>query len=87
MLAAAGRDNAPTQADVVRLLGAPDIERQDGAGAALTYRMENCSLLLLFASDQRNAMRLAEAHPSARRPSETAPTLDACAAEIAARRN
>lgn len=85
MLASAGRDNAPTQAEVVRLLGAPDIQRQDGAGAALTYRMESCSLLLLFASDQRNAMRLAEAHPSARRPSEPAPTLDVCAAEVAAR--
>ena len=85
MLATAGSDNAATQADVVRLLGAPDIERQDGAGAALTYRLENCALLLLFAADERNAMRLAEAHPSARRPSEPAPSLAACAAEASNR--
>jgi hypothetical protein len=85
MLATAGRDNAATQADVVRLLGAPDIERRDGAGAALTYRLENCALLLLFTADQRNAMRLAEAHPSARRPSEPTPSLEACAAEASNR--
>lgn len=85
MLATAGRDNAASQADVVRLLGTPDIERRDGAGAALTYRMENCALLLLFTADARNAMRLAEAHPSARRPSEPAPTLAACAAEASNR--
>ncbi len=85
LLATAGRDNAATQADVVRLLGAPDIERREGAGTALTYRLENCALLLLFVADQRNAMRLAEAHPSARRPSEPAPTLEACAAEASNR--
>lgn len=85
MLATAGRDNAATQADVVRLLGAPDIERRDGAGVALTYRLENCALLLLFAADDRNAMRLAEAHPSARRPSEPAPSLAACATEASNR--
>ncbi|QGZ97005.1 hypothetical protein DSM104635_03870 [Terricaulis silvestris] len=85
MLATAGRDNAATQADVVRLLGAPDIERHEGAGTALTYRLENCALLLLFVADQRNAMRLAEAHPSARRPSEPAPSLETCAAEASNR--
>jgi hypothetical protein len=85
MLATAGRDNAATQADVVRLMGAPDIERRDGGGAALTYRLQNCALLLLFTADQRNAMRLAEAHPSARRPSEPTPSLDSCAAEASNR--
>lgn len=85
MLAGAGRDNAATQADVVRLMGAPDIERREGAGVALTYRLQNCALLLLFSADQRNAMRLAEAHPSARQPSQPAPSLDSCAAEAANR--
>lgn len=86
MLTAAGTAEAPTQAEVERLLGAPDITRQDGAGAALTYRYDRCALLLVFAADTRNAMRLAEAHPSARRGGEAAPALEACADEAAARR-
>ncbi len=87
MLAAAGRDNAPTQAEVERVFGRPDIARQDGAGAALTYRFDHCALLLLFRADARNAMRLNEAHASARRGGEAAPTLDQCAAEAAGRRS
>lgn len=87
LLAAAGRDNAPTQADIERVFGRPDIARQDGAGAALTYRLEHCALLLLFRADGRNAMRLNEAHASARRAGEAAPTLEQCAAEVTARRS
>lgn len=87
MLASAGRDNAPTQAEIERVFGRPDIARQDGAGAVLTYRFENCALLLLFRADGRNAMRLNEAHPSARRSGEAAPSLEQCAAEASARRS
>jgi hypothetical protein len=86
MLSNAGRDTAPTRPEVERLLGEADITRQDGAGAALTYRFENCALLLVFAADTRNALRLAEAHASARRTGEAAPSLDQCAAEADARR-
>lgn len=85
LLAAAGAPNAPTQAEVERILGHADIARQDGAGAALTYRLEHCALLLLFAADAGNALRLAEAHPSARRSGEAAPSLAQCAAEASAR--
>jgi hypothetical protein len=86
MLNSAGRADAPTQAEIVRVFGPADIERQDGAGAALTYRYNNCALLLLFAADARNAMRLAQSHPSARRSGEAAPSLDQCASEADARR-
>lgn len=86
MLSQAGRENAPTRVDVERLLGEADITRQDGAGAALTYRYESCALLLIFTADQRNALRLAEAHPSARRAGEATPSIDQCAAEADARR-
>lgn len=82
---AAGRADAPSQAEVERGFGAPDISRRDGAGAALTYRLQTCALLLIFTADARNEMRLAEAHASARRPSDPAPSLDQCAAELAAR--
>lgn len=53
---------------------------------ALTYRLQSCALLLVFTADDRNVMRLAQAHPSARRGGEAAPSLEQCAAEAAARR-
>ncbi|HRP10402.1 MAG TPA: hypothetical protein PLK37_05155 [Terricaulis sp.] len=84
VLQAAGGENAPTQAQIEALLGAPDITRRDGAGAALTYRYEQCALLLLFTADSRNQMRLAQAHPSARRGG-AAPSLAQCAVEADAR--
>ncbi|MEZ5959631.1 MAG: hypothetical protein R3C30_04285 [Hyphomonadaceae bacterium] len=86
LLQAAGGASAPSAQDIERAFGAADIVRRDGAGAAYTYRYENCALLLLFAADGRNTMRLAEAHPSARRGDGAAPSLDQCAAEAAARR-
>lgn len=87
MLMAAGGNDAPTQGEVERVFGRPDIARQDGAGAALTYRLESCALLLLFAADGRNTMRLSEAHASARRPGAAVPSLEQCAAEASARRS
>ena len=87
MLRAAGSAEAPSVQDIERLFGQADIARRDGAGAALTYRFDTCALLLLFAADGRNTMRLAEAHPSARRANVAAPSLDQCAAEAAARRS
>jgi hypothetical protein len=87
LLAAAGRADAPTQTDIERAFGPADIFRRDGAGAALTYRLENCALLLLFAADSHNAMRLAEVNPSPRRAGAAAPTLEQCAAEASARRS
>lgn len=86
LLRAAGGAEAPTQEEVERTLGAPDIARRDGAGAALTYRLESCALLLLFSADHQQAMRLAAAHPSARQ-GQQAPSLEQCAAEASARRS
>jgi hypothetical protein len=87
LLAAAGQADAPTQGEIERALGPADIARRDGAGAALTYRLENCALLLLFSADSANAMRLAEANPSARRAGAAAPSLEQCANEADARRS
>lgn len=86
LLGSAGRADAPSQAEIERAFGPPDISRQDGAGAALTYRLESCALMLVFSGDARNEMRLAEAHASARRAGEAAPSLEACATEADARR-
>jgi hypothetical protein len=87
MLRAAGGADAPTRAEIERAFGSADIARQEGAGAALTYRLETCALLLLFSADTSNALRLAEVHASARRNGQAAPSLDRCAAEASARRS
>lgn len=86
LLRAASHDaNAPTREEVVRVLGEPAIMRQDGAGAALTYRTQTCALLLLFEADAQNAHRLTLVHASARRAGDPTPNLEQCAAEMPAR--
>jgi hypothetical protein len=84
LLRSAGSASAPTRTEVERTFGRADIVREDGAGAALTYRLETCALLLLFSSGDSNSMRLTEAHLSAR-SGGAAPSLDQCAAEAARR--
>jgi hypothetical protein len=84
-LRGAGSVNAPTQAAVERALGRADVAREDGAGAALTYRLESCALMLLFAADAQNAKRLAETYPGPRRAGAAAPDLETCASEALAR--
>lgn len=81
---AGGRDAASVEA-VERALGRPDVRRQDGAGAALTYRLDGCALLLMFAADSQNQLRLAEAHPGPRQAGSARPSLEQCAAAAAAR--
>jgi hypothetical protein len=85
LLSAAGAPDAPTRTEIETELGQSDIARQDGAGLALTYRLETCALMLLFTGDDRNEMRLREAHVSARRTGEAAPSLEQCAAEARSR--
>jgi hypothetical protein len=87
LLASAGRADAPSRAELDRAFGVPDIERREGAGVALTYRLDSCALLLLMTADARGEMRLAQAHASARRPGEAAPSLEQCAGEAAQRRS
>lgn len=87
LLASSGRSDAATRAAIESALGAADVARQDGAGAALTYRLDGCALLLLFASDANNSMRLRDVHVSARRAGAPTPSLAQCAAEAAARQS
>jgi hypothetical protein len=71
-------DAAPNLESVERALGPADLTRREGAGATLTYRFEQCALLLVFAADTANTMRLASAHPGPRRTGDPAPSLEAC---------
>lgn len=85
MLLAAGGADAPNLGAIEHAFGAADIRRQDGAGATLTYRLDSCALMLLFAADAQNEMRLSEAHAGARRAGGAEPSLEQCAAEAEAR--
>ena len=85
LLAAAGRADAPTQAQIEQAIGPADIARHDGAGVALTYRLDHCALLLVFSADAQNQMRLADAHASARNAGAATPSVAACADEAQAR--
>lgn len=67
------------------MFGLPDIARQEGSGAMLTYRLQSCALVLMFTADARNELRLAEANAGPRRAGEPAPSLDQCASEASAR--
>lgn len=80
----AGATGAPI-ADVERALGAPDLRRQEGAGAILTYRLETCALMLVFTNGE-GGLRLAEAHTGPRRAGQTPPSVEQCDSEFAARR-
>jgi hypothetical protein len=80
VIARAGRADAPQLGEVVRTLGAADIDSREGAGAMLTYRTDVCALVLLFASGA-----LAEAHSMPRQAGETPAGLDDCVEAVYAR--
>lgn len=63
------------------LLGPPDVDRRDGAGALLTWRLSTCALVLGFAND-----RLTSTVPMARQSGAPAPSVAACVNEARARR-
>ena len=85
MLARAGQRDAPGPDAIIAALGAPDVDRREGAGAMLSWRLPNCALALGFAADARGALRLAMVLADAPRPGLAKPTPDACAAEAQAR--
>jgi hypothetical protein len=86
LLRRAGREDAPFYEDVQRLLGPADVARRETAGALLTYRLDGCALVLAFAMDNLNRLRLIEVAPGAVRFGDPAPGLDQCATALEARR-
>ena len=85
MLSRAGQADAPTLAALQSAFGTPDLERREGAGAILTYRLDSCALVLVFVADPRNEFRLSEASAQPARPELQAPSLADCAAAAEAR--
>ncbi|MBL8549861.1 MAG: hypothetical protein JNJ73_07730 [Hyphomonadaceae bacterium] len=85
LLARAGQADAPSLTALSRTFGQPDVQRREGAGAILTYRLESCALVLVFAADGRNEFRLSEASAQPARAEAQAPELAECAAAAEAR--
>jgi hypothetical protein len=79
-LAGAGAANAITTAQARTMLGAPDVERRDGAGALMVWTTPGCALTLGFAGD-----RLKVVEPGPRRTGDRAPSIAECLAELRAR--
>jgi hypothetical protein len=80
VLQRAGQPNAPDSAGVRALIGAPDIVRQDGRGALMTWRLPSCALVLGFADN-----RLQTVDVSAPKAGAPAPALSTCVNEARAR--
>jgi hypothetical protein len=68
------------------LFGTGDVERADGAGAMLTYRMPTCALVLVFAADGGGDLRLGAVEAAARDQRAPKPSLEQCVSEALARR-
>jgi hypothetical protein len=79
-LARAGQADAITPREAGMLLGPPDVERREGAGALLTWRLESCALVLSFTGD-----RLQSVSPGPRRSGAPAPSIETCVSEAQAR--
>jgi hypothetical protein len=82
----AGATDAMTPEGAHTLFGTGDVERVDGAGAMLTYRMPTCALALVFAADGAGDLRLGAVEAAARDQRSPRPSLEQCVTEALARR-
>ena len=82
----AGAADAMTPEGAHTLFGTADVERADGAGAILTYRMRTCALVLVFAADPAGDLRLGAMEATARDQRAPRPALEQCVSEALARR-
>lgn len=76
-----GQADSLTTRQAAALLGPPDVDRRDGVGALLTWRLPSCALVLGFAND-----RLVSADPAPPRAGDARPTAAQCLSEARARR-
>ena len=86
LMAAAGRPDAPGPEALIAALGAPDVDRREGAGAMLAWRLPGCALALGFATDGAGRLRLRVAQADPPTLGGAAPTLAQCASQAQARR-
>lgn len=85
MLARAGAPDAPTPDMVISALGAPTVDRREGAGAMLSWRLPSCALALGFSADRGGVLRLSFVQADAPKPDAPIPLRATCVAEAQAR--
>jgi hypothetical protein len=85
MLAMSGRHDAPGPDVLIAALGRPDVDRREGAGAMLAWRLPDCALALGFAADVRGSLRLSLVQADAPRPGSPMPSISQCVASARAR--
>ncbi len=73
-----GRPDALSLRDALAAFGPADVDRREGQGAILTWKLERCALILVFAADAAGALRAQAAQAGVRRAGETAVSLDQC---------
>jgi hypothetical protein len=79
-LARFGQSDSLSPLQAVALLGPPDVDRRDGVGALLTWRLESCAVVLGFAAD-----RLISSSFAPRQAGGTAPSAAECVFEAQSR--
>lgn len=84
-MAAAGRPDAPGPDALVAALGKPDVDRREGVGAMLSWRLPDCALALGFADDGQGRLRLRIVQADAPKPGAAIPTPAQCAEQARAR--
>jgi len=85
-LAGAGSASAVTFEQAERLFGPADVQRREGAGGLLSYRLPGCALALGFAADRAGALRLSAVEAGPPTPRDPPPSLAQCAAAAEARK-
>lgn len=69
---------AASEAQVRARLGAPDVARDEGAGAFWTYRLKSCALFVFFRTEDGHGLRMSGAQAGPRRRGQSAPSVEAC---------
>ncbi len=84
--AAGGSLTGLSETEARARLGAPNLERTEGAGALWTYRLEGCALLVFLRRGQDNVLKITGAEASPRKRGDPQPETAACIQAALARK-
>jgi hypothetical protein len=69
---------AASEGQVRTRLGAPDVARNEGAGAFWTYRLKGCALFVFFRAEDGHGLRVSGTQAGPRRRGQSTPSVEAC---------
>lgn len=81
----AGAPDAIALDAALAAFGPADVDRREGRGAILTWRLERCALILVFAADATGRLRAQAAEAGPRRAGAPSASLEECVAAAQAR--